>query len=210
MGKMFLDSKQPLFTCKSTDCSDCEVGKSLNCHFNIRQLLRFLSFVFPVMIFGGYRIIYYNPVFIIPWIIMFISFFGFIEIRVMCSHCPHYGEPGIKSLKCWANYGSPKLWKYRAGPMSIKERIIFFAGIFTIFAYPVLFFVLVPEIQHIIQLVVYLFLFFLASFLLKKYYCSYCINFACPLNNVDNKIREVFFSKNPVVGDAWKNRGKSD
>ncbi len=210
MGRMFLDPKQPLSTCKSTGCNDCEVGKLLNCHFNVRQLLRFLSFVLPMIIIGSYRIISYNPVFIIPWIIMFISFFGFIEIRVMCSHCPHYGEPGIKSLKCWANYGAPKLWKYRPGPMSIKEKIIFFAGIFSICCYPLLFFLIEPGVQKIILLASYILFFILTSFLLKKYYCSYCINFACPLNNVDNEIREDFFSKNPGVGDAWKDWGKSD
>ena len=46
-----------------------------------------------------------------------VGFFGFIETRVLCSHCPHYAEEGA-SLRCWANYGSPKLFKYRPGPMS--------------------------------------------------------------------------------------------
>ncbi|GAJ20475.1 unnamed protein product, partial [marine sediment metagenome] len=30
-------------------------------------------------------------------------------------------ELEINTLKCWANYGSPKLWKYRPGPMSLNE-----------------------------------------------------------------------------------------
>ena len=34
-------------------------------------------------------------------------------------------ETGTKTLKCWANYGSPKLWKYRPGPMSLAEKTVF-------------------------------------------------------------------------------------
>jgi hypothetical protein len=41
---------------------------------------------------------------LIPWLILIIGYFGFVEIRVMRSHCPHYAEEG-GSLKCWANYG---------------------------------------------------------------------------------------------------------
>jgi hypothetical protein len=48
--------------------------------------------------------------------------FGLLEIRVMCSHCPHYAEAG-RLLKCWANYGSPKLWAYRPGPMCRMETL---------------------------------------------------------------------------------------
>lgn len=66
-----------------------------------------------------------------------IAFFGFIEIRVMCSHCPHYAESPT-SLKCWANYGSPKLWQYRPGPMSLVEKAVFFIGFAIVWGYPAL------------------------------------------------------------------------
>jgi hypothetical protein len=72
---------------------------------------------------------------LIPWLTMIIGYFGFIEIRVMCSHCPHYAESD-SSLKCWANYGSPKIWKYRPEPMSFIEKAIFLGGFAIIWGYP--------------------------------------------------------------------------
>lgn len=206
MGKMFLDPKKPLSTCESLSCEECSVSQKLNCHFNIQQLIRFISIVLPPAIVAGFTIIAYNPVYIILWLAMFLVFFGFVEIRVMCSHCPHYAEPDLKSLKCWANYGSLKLWKYRPGPMSIKEKIIFFTGAIFIFTFPLPFFIAKFRIINLILLGLYLFLIFVALFLLRKYYCSHCINFACPLNSVDKEIHIRFINKNPVIKDAWETR----
>lgn len=203
MKKMFLNPKQPLSTCKNSDCEDCSVNKDLNCHFNLKQLIRFLAIVIPASVVGGIGIVIYNPMFIIIWISMFIIYFGFVEIRVMCSHCPHYAEPNLKSLKCWANYGSPKLWKYRPGPMSTMEIIIFKAGALIIFVYPIPFLILKFSILSYILLGIYSILIIVAYFLLKRYYCSHCINFACPLNNVEKEIREKFYAKNQIAKDAW-------
>ena len=33
--------------------------------------------------------------------------------------------------------------------------------------------------------------------------CSQCMNFACPLNIVDEKVRAAFFERNPTVARAW-------
>jgi hypothetical protein len=38
---------------------------------------------------------------------------------------------------------------------------------------------------------------------LTNFMCSKCINFACPLNCVDEKVRGRFFDKNPIVAKAW-------
>ncbi|MBN2534231.1 MAG: hypothetical protein JXB88_15180 [Spirochaetales bacterium] len=204
MSKMFLNPGQPLSTCRNRKCEDCSVQRELNCHFNIKQLIRFILFFLPAVFIAGYEIIIFNPLYVVAWVVMFILFFGFIEIRVMCSHCPHYAEPDLKSLKCWANYGSPKLWKYRPGPMSGMEKIIFFAGILIIFGYPLPFFILNSTTISYILLIIYIAFIVLASISLKKYYCSYCINFACPLNNIRKEIREEFFAKNPIIQEAWK------
>ena len=204
MNKMFLDHKQPLSTCIDSDCENCIVKKDLNCHFNLKQLIRFIAIVLPAAIIGGYGIFIFNPIYIIAWIPLFIIYFGFVEIRVMCSHCPHYAEPNLKSLKCWANYGSPKLWKYRPGPMTVMEKFVFKTGALIIFAYPIPFLFLKYGIQSYVLLGLYCISIIVALFLLKKYYCSHCINFACPLNNVDKEVRSKFFAKNQVVKDAWK------
>jgi len=201
MSKMFLDPDQSLHTCNAEHCHDCELSDKLVCHFNIKQLLGFLLIVFPSFIIAGIIIFKFNPFLLIPWIIFMLSYFGFIEISVMCSHCPHYAEPEIKTLKCWANYGSPKLWKYKPGHMSLKEKIVFYLGFTIILIYPIPFFIL--ENSYIL-LGLYFTLMVLAQLALKKYYCTHCINFACPLNHVDEEIRNKFFSKNPAIKDVWK------
>ena len=206
MSELFLDQEKPLSTCKNRDCKNCSVSPIMNCHFNIKQLIKFIIMVLPPALISGYAIFVYNPIFIIPWILMFISFFGFIEIRVMCSHCPHYAEPGLKTLKCWANYGSPKIWKYRPGPMSLTEKIVFFTGFTFIFGYPVPFYILKATVLSYIFLGLYAVSFVIAARLLKKYYCSRCMNFTCPLNSIDNEKRKLFFESNPVVGEAWNNK----
>ena len=38
---------------------------------------------------------------------------------------------------------------------------------------------------------------------LISFMCSQCMNFACPINRVDEKTRGHFFDKNPVVAAAW-------
>lgn len=98
----------------------------------------------PLWLNAGYIIFMQNHFLFTIWIIFTFSYFGLIEIRVMCSHCPHYAEPEIKSLKCWTNYGSPKLWKYRPGPMSIIEKTIFIAG-FLIMLLPLVFILLTKK-----------------------------------------------------------------
>ena len=142
MPKMFLEPDKPLHTCHAENCHDCGLSDKLVCHFNIKQLFGFLFVVSPSFIIAGIIIIKFNPFLLFPWVVLILSYFGFIEIRVMCSHCPHYAESEIKILKCWANYGSPKLWEYRPGPMSLNEKIIFYLGFTIILIYPITFFIL--------------------------------------------------------------------
>jgi len=155
-----------------------------------------LLIVFPSFTIAGIIIFKFNPFLLVLWVIFILSYFGFVEIRVMCSHCPHYAEPEIKILKCWANYGSLKLWKYRLGLMSLNEKLAFYLGFIIILIYPITFFIL--ENVYVFLGLYFVFL-VLGKLALKKYYCTYCINFACPLNNVSEKIRNIFFSINPIV-----------
>ncbi len=201
MPKLFLDPDKPIHTCQRQSCTDCSVARELNCHFNLKQLMKFLLFSIPPFIIGGIGINLYNSLYLIPWILFIISYFGLIEIRVMCSHCPHYAEPSTKSLKCWANYGSPKFWQYRPGPMSKMEKIIFIGGLVIIFFYPLIFLLLE---ENWLLIIMYLLLSFSFALLLHKVLCPHCMNFACPLNRVKKDVREEFFKNNPLVGKAWK------
>lgn len=139
MKSLFLDPRKPLSTCSAAACEACPLHNRLQCHFGGRELVRFFGIAFPPFILGGIGIARANAWLLLPWVGLLVVYFGFVEIRVMCSHCPHYAEPGSKSLQCWANYGSPKLWKYHPGPMTRNERIVFYTGLVVIAGYPLAF-----------------------------------------------------------------------
>jgi hypothetical protein len=196
---MFLDPCKPIATCVSESCDNCDVQNSIHCHFKPKDLIHFLVLCFSGFLVGGAGIYLQNGWWLALWLVLIIGFFYVVEIRVMCSHCPHYAEQG-KSLKCWANYGSPRLWKYRPGPMSFGEKLTFFSGLITIWAYPIIFLL---SGQHWFLLLVYALT--VAGFFmtLKSFFCTRCMNFACPLNAVDEDARQIFFKQNPEVAKAW-------
>jgi hypothetical protein len=154
---------------------------------------------------GGIGIARLNAWLLIPWLALILGYFGLAEIRVMCSHCPHYAEPGTKSLQCWANYGSPKLWKYRPGPMSVGENILFFAGLVLIAGYPLA--CLVVSRQWLL-LAPFVVLVVVMAAAMRSLMCNRCMNFACPLNHVEPSVRAAFFARNPVIAQAWKGTQK--
>jgi hypothetical protein len=158
--------------------------------------------VSPSFLLGGAGIYHEGGWWLIPWLIIIIGYFGFAEIRVMCSHCPHYAEEGT-SLKCWANYGSPKIWKYRPGSMTFWEKGVFFTGLALVWGYPLVFLLSGPQ-----WFLLTVYLLSVAGFFmtLRVFLCSQCMNFACPLNTVKQKVRMHFFERNPQIAEAWKNR----
>jgi hypothetical protein len=186
MSELFLDPRRPLTTCMAKACDGCPVSKDIHCHFQARDLTAFLLAAAPSFIIGGAGILHINAWWLIPWLVIVLGYFGFVEIRVMCSHCPHYAEPG-KSLQCWANYGSPRLWKYRPGPMSPMEKFVFLTGLVLIWVFLSIY--LLTSISFFVTL--------------RHSNCSECMNFACPLNLVDEKVRAEFFRRNPVIAQAW-------
>ncbi|MEJ2642541.1 MAG: hypothetical protein P8010_23550 [Desulfosarcinaceae bacterium] len=196
---MFLDPKQPIATCESTSCDGCNVSGALHCHFSLQDWIHFLFIAFPPFLLSGAGIYRVNGWWLVPWMLCVIAFFGFIEIRVMCSHCPHYAE-SLTSLKCWANYGSPKLWTYRPGPMSFLEKAVFFSGFVVVWGYP-LFFLLLGKQPFLLLVYTMTTVGFFMT--LINFMCSQCMNFACPLNRVDETTRGRFFDKNPKVAHAW-------
>jgi hypothetical protein len=191
--------KKPIATCISEICDNCPVCKTLHCHFKFIDLIYFFLIASPSFVLGGAGIYHINEWWLIPWVILIIGYFGFIEIRVLCSHCPHYAEEG-SSLKCWANYGSPKIWKYRPGPMTFSEKGIFFVGFAFVWGYPLFF--LISGFQ-LFLLIVYLLTVVGFFMTLRMFLCSQCMNFACPLNTVKNEVRRDFFEHNPEVAKAW-------
>ena len=196
---LFLDPAKPLSTCSAADCAGCPVQRSLHCHFAGRDLARFMAVSVPPFVVGGTGIVLFNAWLLVPWAALFIGYFGFVEIRVMCSHCPHYAEPG-RSLQCWANYGSPKLWRSRPGPMSAAETAVFFVGLGVLAGYPLVVLALGGEwlLIGLLALAVAV----MAGFMAPNM-CNQCMNSACPLNRVDPAVRADFLARNPTVAAAW-------
>jgi hypothetical protein len=196
---MFLDPDKPIATCVLPSCEGCPLRDSLHCHFRGKDLAKFLIAVAPPFVIGSVGIYRIGIWFLVPWIAFILSYFGFIEIRVLCSHCPHYAEEG-NTLRCWANYGSPKLWRYRPGPMTKEEMVVFLGGLIAIFGYPLAQFLvwskwLEAALYGIALVGAYVFL--------RETMCTECMNFACPLNRVDEGRRKAFFERNPRVAVAW-------
>jgi hypothetical protein len=197
MNKAFLDPKRPLPTCSAGDCEGCAARSAIVCHFGAKHLLKFFAIALPPIILGGIGIAQLSPWLLAPFVAFALAFFGFIEIRALCSHCPHYAETGTKALRCWANYGSPKVWKYRPGPMTPGDRAVFFGGC--------AFFILYPAAMMIIGsnwilLGAYAALAALLGMVMPATMCNRCINLACPLNRVNGKARDQFIALNPRSG----------
>lgn len=199
----FLDPGRPIVTCAAETCDGCPVRETLHCHFTARDLTQFLLMVLPAFVAGGAGIWAVNAWFLLGWLALFVGYFLLLEIRVMCSHCPHYAEAG-STLQCWANYGAPRLWKYRPGPMSRWETFWFFAVGLVVLGYPLVF--LVAGGQWLL-LVLYGLSAAAAGATMQLYMCAHCMNFACPLNRVGEAERQAFFARNPGVAEAWAQGG---
>jgi len=202
----FLDPATPIATCSAADCADCPVAASIHCHFRPKDLSHFLLISLPGFIIGGGAVLGFGVWPLAVWVAIIGGFFGLLEIRVMCSHCPHYAEPG-DTLGCWANHGSPKLWRYRPGPMSPLEKAVFFGGLVAVWGYPLVFLAMGHSWFLLTVYVLTSSAFFVT---LKMFLCSRCMNFACPLNGVGEAERNLFFERNPAVADAWGRSGVHD
>lgn len=179
----FLDENKPMKICKDKECGACDSRNSLHCHFTGKDLLHFYLIVLPSFLLGGAGIYHLTAWGLIPWLFIIIGFFGFVEIRVLCSHCPHYAEDG-NTLKCWANYGSPKIWKYRPEPLVFWEKFTFFAGLTLVWGFPAIFMLIGLQLFTGIVYALVTASFFMT---LKMALCPQCINFACPLNSAKDK-----------------------
>jgi hypothetical protein len=195
----FHDPSKPIATCVSDSCDDCKVKSAIHCHFEAKDYVHFLAICLPSFLLGGAGIYHVSEWWLALWIAMIPGFFGLLEIRVLCSHCPHYAEAD-KSLKCWANYGAPKIWKYRPGPLSFAEKSILLSGFAVIWGYPLVFLILGAQWFLLLVYAVASAGFFMT---LKLFLCTQCMNFACPLNGVPDSVRASFFECNPSVSRAW-------
>jgi hypothetical protein len=181
-------------------CKGCTLTGRLMCRYEARDTVHFFMLFLPFLfasIAGVIRSGY--GWWLLGWLAYALFFFFVWEGRVLCSHCPYWAEEG-RMLRCHANYGVIKLWKYHPGPMSRSEQAQFLIGALLLVVFPLVFLVAGRE-----YLLAAIGLVSATSFayLLWRNVCTRCINFSCPLNAVEAATREAFFARNPVIAEAW-------
>jgi hypothetical protein len=174
-------------------CKGCDLDTQLKCRFTLRDLIEFyvlflIYFIPPLagMLSGEYSVYLWG------WAGFSIFFFGYWEIRILCSHCPYYAERGL-FLRCIGNYGLPKLLRYNPSPISRSEKIQFIAGLVILLGYPLPFLILEGQTFYTLAT-----LLGLAVFLgvLIGFRCPRCVNFSCLFNRVPQETRAKYEEKN--------------
>jgi hypothetical protein len=175
------------------------------CRYESRDTVHFFMIFLPLLVttVGGVIQSGYGW-WLLGWLAYALFFFFGWEGRVLCSHCPYWAEPG-RILRCHANYGVIKLWKYRPGPMSRSEQAQFLVGGLLLAAYPLVFLILGHAYLLLVIGLVSAISFY---YLLRRNICPRCVNFSCPFNAVDQATREAFFVRNPLIARAWKEAQK--
>ncbi len=208
---------------KNTNCNSCSIGMYLNCRQDRRILNTFLAaaagiFIGTFILLGLIRLISGHLWPQLLYIILIIGLFGY-ETKFLCSHCPFYAGKGI-TLKCLANQGMPKLFRYNPAPMNRWEKsmVLFLVACFLAIApvastaatlwlvlagnYGIVTFVAVSGIS--ILLICSSIAFYQV---LRTFFCSMCVNFSCPFNTVEKKIVDTYLEKNNVMKEAWEMSG---
>jgi hypothetical protein len=221
------DSEQPR-TCTGDDdqsCEGCTLNGALNCRFEREKLIGFLTLVLPFIassVLGLYIVgrITGSQIFLVAYGAFFVVFFVLIESWILCRHCPHYAREGT-IIRCHANYGLPRIWKYDPRPLNRLERVSILAGFGVFGLFPIavegygLWFLFVamgfvnPPGGLLLMGVT---LFTIATavallVLLRRHYCARCVNFGCPLNNTSSDLRSAYLSRNPAIKRSWEKAG---
>ena len=187
-----MHSDNPNGICTSgheSNCTGCIISGKLKCRFSASEWLKFL-FLFAVflvpgligMIRGGYS----NQ---IGWMFVFwIFFFGFWEIKILCSHCPFYAKEGF-GLECIANFGCPKFWKYNPAPINRWEKFQLVVGFGILFGYPIYFSIIGEQYLWAGLTVLGTIVFFVV---LGINTFSKCVYFSCLFNRAPKEVVDAY------------------
>jgi hypothetical protein len=85
--------------------------------------------------------------------------------------------------------------------MTFTEKLLFLGGFALIWVYPLVFSVMGKQWFLLIVYATATAGFFIT---LKLFLCSQCMNFACPLNSVNQDIRQEFLKRNSAVAKGWE------
>jgi len=196
------------------NCEQCSVNGKLMCKFEIKDTIYFIIpvlIVWAVFVIGLLQSFISGGLNILILIILISSYIGFLvfffqvwENKILCSHCPYYAFEDDKIVKCYANYGIYKAWKYNPAPMSRSERIQFIIGISIFAGFPLVFFLIAEMYLYFGISLVFSIIWIISMHFLG---CSKCPNFSCPLNNVPKSIVDEYLKHNAIMRKAWEEHG---
>lgn len=84
--------------------------------------------------------------------------------------------------------------------MSLVEKILFLGGFVVIWGYPLVLMLIGMQWFLLVVDALSTAAFFMT---IKMFLCTQCMNFACPLNEVDDNVRQASFEQNPQIAKAW-------
>jgi hypothetical protein len=193
------------------ECEECSLKAKFDCHFDLKKLLRFGTVFFFIVIASAVGLVFSGLltelwVYLIVLGVFSVIFFEFWEIRILCSHCAFYAE-NRKTIRCYGNYGSLKVWKYHPEPLSRSEKAqlaIGFGILAAILVFPLI--ILVAN-AHYIWTVAPIIGMLAFLYVVRKYHCRKCFNFSCPFNHMPKPVIDEFLRRNPVMRKAWEEYG---
>jgi len=196
------------------ECQECSLKGKLMCNFNIKDTIYFLIPVlceWIVIVLGIIHGFVSGGLNLVQLIFFFASYIGYLtfffqvwENKILCSHCPYYAFEDDKKVKCYANYGIYKAWKYNPAPMGRSEQIQFIVGILIFVGYPFIFLILAKVYFYFLISLIVAIIWIVSMHFLS---CSKCPNFSCPLNNVPKNIVDDYLKHNSVMRKAWEEQG---
>jgi hypothetical protein len=206
----------------SSNCSNCSIQGQLACKWDKGILKCFYGISTPTVLISLFTMVLVGVLtgswwMLIAYVVYFLVIFNVCEIRFLCSHCPYYAEEG-RVLHCLANHGCLKIWKYNPAPLNGLERFMMYfllATVFFIFpliiaGYGIAFISLdlhrygLPALLGMCGLggaILVSSISFVYS--LKRFFCTKCVNFSCPLNSVPKPVIDAFLRRNEVMRNAW-------
>ena len=195
-------------------CQQCSVNGNLMCKFNLKDTIYFIIPVLSawiVWVAGSIQALISRRLNTLQLIVSFLIYIGFLifffqvwENKILCSHCPYYAFEDDKTVKCYANYGIYKTWKYNPAPMSRSEKIQFIIDISFFAGFPLIFLIL-TEMYVYFGIALIFSVIWIVSMHFRS--CSKCPNFSCPLNVVPKNIVNDYLRHNNVMRKAWEEQG---
>jgi hypothetical protein len=185
-------------------CDECTLQCWLMCRYEPGETMHFFMLALPFFVITIAGVIQSGyGWWLIGWLVYALFFFFVWEGFVLCSHCPFWAREE-HMLRCHANYGVFKLWKYRPGPMSRSEQNQFILGAIALLVYPLIFLFLGRQFLFAAIAIVSA---VSAGYLLRRNVCSRCVNFSCPMNAVPKLLVNTYLKKNPAIRQAWEQNG---